>query len=125
MFFGIYLPNFGAETTPRLIADLVSEAEEVRCDGAFPLNSGGPFTQPPDTLREIRAYIDLHRQSQAPFDLVIIGSTPSDNPKAARKKLSVYQGSGLTLWMETLYRFRNSVDGMRQRIRQGPPRLEQ
>jgi hypothetical protein len=24
MFYGIYTPNFGAETTPRLLADLVA-----------------------------------------------------------------------------------------------------
>jgi alkanesulfonate monooxygenase SsuD/methylene tetrahydromethanopterin reductase-like flavin-dependent oxidoreductase (luciferase family) len=96
----------------------------ARWDGAFPLNSGGPFTPPPDTLREIRTYIEQHRQSQAPFDLVIMGTTPGNDPKAARKKLSGYAGTGLTWWMETLYRWRNSIEGMRQRIRQGPPRID-
>jgi hypothetical protein len=33
MFYGIYTPNFGAETTPRLLADLAAEAEEAGWDG--------------------------------------------------------------------------------------------
>ena len=93
-------------------------------DGCFPLNSGGPFTPPPDTLRAIRLYIEQHRQSQAPFDLVIMGFTPGKDPKAARKKLAGYAGTGLTWWLESLYRWRNSIEGMRQRIRQGPPRID-
>ncbi len=35
MFYGIYTPNFGAETTPLLLADLAAEAEEYGWDGFF------------------------------------------------------------------------------------------
>ncbi len=96
----------------------------ARWDGAFPLNSGGPYTPPPEILKEIWSYIQQHRQSGAPFDLVIMGTTPGDDPKAASKKLAGYAGTGLTWWMETLYRWRDSVDQMRRRIRQGPPCME-
>jgi alkanesulfonate monooxygenase SsuD/methylene tetrahydromethanopterin reductase-like flavin-dependent oxidoreductase (luciferase family) len=95
----------------------------ARWDGAFPLNSAGSYTPPPDMLREIRDYIQQHRSSGNPFDLVIMGTTPGDDPKAARKKLAAYTGSGLTWWMETLYRWRNSTEDMRRRIRQGPPQV--
>ncbi len=37
MFYGIYTPNFGAETTPCLLADLAAEAEEAGWDGFFAL----------------------------------------------------------------------------------------
>lgn len=96
----------------------------ARWDGAFPLNSDGPFTPPPAILPQIRSYIMQNRSSQAPFDLVIMGSTPGNDPKAARKKLASYADTGLTWWLETLYRWRNSADAMRQRIRQGPPRFD-
>jgi alkanesulfonate monooxygenase SsuD/methylene tetrahydromethanopterin reductase-like flavin-dependent oxidoreductase (luciferase family) len=95
----------------------------ARWDGAFPLNSAGSYTPPPDMLREIRDYIQQHRPSGNPFDLVIMGTTPGDDPKAARKKLAAYTDSGLTWWMETLYRWRNSIEDMRRRIRQGPPQV--
>jgi alkanesulfonate monooxygenase SsuD/methylene tetrahydromethanopterin reductase-like flavin-dependent oxidoreductase (luciferase family) len=96
----------------------------ARWDGAFPLNSGGPYTPPPDTLKEIHAYIEENRESGVPFDLVIMGATPGNDPKAARKRLSGYTGTGLTWWLESLFRWRNSIEGMRRRIRQGPPRIE-
>jgi alkanesulfonate monooxygenase SsuD/methylene tetrahydromethanopterin reductase-like flavin-dependent oxidoreductase (luciferase family) len=96
----------------------------ARWDGAFPINGDGPYTPPPDTLREIKAYIEEHRQDPAAFDLAITGVTPGNNLKAARKRLSGYTGTGLTWWLESLYRWRNSTDGMRNRIRQGPPRAD-
>jgi len=57
--------------------------------------------------------------------MVIMGTTPGNDPKAARKKLMAYNGTGLTWWLESLYRWRNSLEGMRMRIRQGPPRIDQ
>jgi alkanesulfonate monooxygenase SsuD/methylene tetrahydromethanopterin reductase-like flavin-dependent oxidoreductase (luciferase family) len=97
----------------------------ARWDGAFPLNSGGPFTPPPGTLKEIRSYIEQHRTPGTPFDLVIMGATPGGEPKAARKKLAAYTGTGLTWWLESLFRWRNSAADMRRRIRQGPPRIDE
>jgi alkanesulfonate monooxygenase SsuD/methylene tetrahydromethanopterin reductase-like flavin-dependent oxidoreductase (luciferase family) len=91
-------------------------------DGIFPL--GNPYTPTPDTVCEIRAYIDQHRQSPSPYDIVIMGGTPGNDAKAAHKRVAAYQGTGLTWWLESLFRWRNSIEGMRQRIRQGPPRLD-
>jgi alkanesulfonate monooxygenase SsuD/methylene tetrahydromethanopterin reductase-like flavin-dependent oxidoreductase (luciferase family) len=96
----------------------------ARWDGSFPLNSGGPYTPPPETLREIRAYIDDHRQHQGPFDMVIMGTTPGDDMKTGQRKLAKYAGTGLTWWLESLFRWRNSIESMRKRIRQGPPRID-
>lgn len=96
----------------------------ARWDGAFPINSGGPYTPPPDTVVKIRAYIEAHRQDQAPFDMVIMGTTPGNDPKNACKKIARYADTGLTWWMESLYRWRNSLEGMRRRVRQGPPRID-
>jgi len=56
--------------------------------------------------------------------LVIMGTTPGDDPKVACKKLAAYSGTGLTWWLESLFRWRNSIEAMRQRIRQGPPRMD-
>jgi alkanesulfonate monooxygenase SsuD/methylene tetrahydromethanopterin reductase-like flavin-dependent oxidoreductase (luciferase family) len=96
----------------------------ARWNGAFPINRDGPYTPPPDTLREIKGYLDEHRQEETPFDLVIMGATPGNDLKVARKKVSKYSDTGLTWWMESLFRWRNSTDGMRKRIQQGPPRAE-
>jgi hypothetical protein len=99
---------------------LAAEAEEAGWDRAFPLNAGEPITPPPDTLRDIHSYIEEHRQNQVPFDLVIMGTTAGNDPKAARKKVAGYAGTSLTWWLESVYRWRNSIEG----IRQGPPRID-
>jgi alkanesulfonate monooxygenase SsuD/methylene tetrahydromethanopterin reductase-like flavin-dependent oxidoreductase (luciferase family) len=97
----------------------------ARWDGAFPLNLRGPHTPPADTVKEIRNYIVQHRRSQSPFDMVIMGTTPGNDPKAARRRIASYEGTDLTWWLESLFRWRNSIEGMRQRIRQGPPRFSE
>jgi alkanesulfonate monooxygenase SsuD/methylene tetrahydromethanopterin reductase-like flavin-dependent oxidoreductase (luciferase family) len=94
----------------------------ARWDGSFPL--GNPFTPAPHTVQEIRAYIDRYRQNPAPYDIVIMGATPGNDPKAAHRRVAAYLGTGLTWWLESLFRWRNSIEGMRQRVRQGPPSLD-
>lgn len=54
----------------------------ARRDGAFPLKSGSKMTG--KDLREIRAYIEIHRESARHFDLVITGYTPGDDPPLPR-----------------------------------------
>lgn len=87
-------------------------------DGAFPLKKGGKMTG--KDLQDIRAYIAAHRTATTPFDLVMMGSTPGDDPAKARKIVAPYVVAGLTWWLESLYRQRNSYEAMLARIRQGP-----
>jgi hypothetical protein len=94
----------------------------VRWDGAFPLKTGG--TMRGKDLDEIRAYIEAHRTTSAPFDLVMMGYTPGDDPIKAREIVAPYARAGLTWWLESLYGQRNALDAMRERIRQGPPKIE-
>ena len=89
---------------------------------AFPLKSGSPM-QPKD-LHEIRTFINTYRTDNAPFDLVMMGYTPGDDPVKAQKNVEKYAKAGLTWWLESLFRMKNSVETMRTRIQQGPPRPE-
>ena len=75
-------------------------------------------------LEAIQAYIDLHRTTAAPYDLVMTGTTRGDDAPKARKIVSSLAAGGLTWWLEGLYTRRDSLDAMRERIRQGPPRIE-
>ena len=86
-------------------------------DGAFPLKRGGAMT--PRDLEEIQAYIQQHRTTTTPFDLVVTGRI--DSGKAA-KIIAAYEAAGLTWWLEILFGQRNSIKEIRQRIRQGPPK---
>ena len=91
----------------------------ARWDGAFPLKSGGKMTG--KDLREIRAYIEAHRESTGHFDLVMMGYTPGDDREKATKIIRPYISAGLTWWLESLFREKNSYSDMVSRIRQGPP----
>ena len=97
----------------------------ARWDGAFPLNSGGPFTPPPDNIagdpcitsqNTAKASNHLTWSSWAPL--------PETTQKPAGKSWLDMTGTGLTWWLESLFRWRNSIEAMRQRIRQGPPRKD-
>jgi len=53
----------------------------------------------------------------------MMGYTPGDDLAKARKMIAPYQAGGLTWWLESLFRVHDSNAAMRQRIRQGPPRV--
>ncbi|MBN9623764.1 MAG: LLM class flavin-dependent oxidoreductase, partial [Actinobacteria bacterium] len=67
----------------------------ARWDGVIPEMVGGD-TPEPRHVREIRAYIDEHRGSDAPFDIAIDGYT--DEPDPARTE--EYEAAGTTWWLE-------------------------
>jgi hypothetical protein len=96
----------------------------ARWDGVFPIKAraddSGTLT--PDEVRELVAYIRSHRESAAPFDVVIYGATPADDPARAAALVAPYAEAGLTWWQESLSGFRGPVELTRARIRQGPPR---
>lgn len=93
----------------------------ARWDGAFPMKSGSKMTG--KDLRGIRAYIEKYRESEERYDLVMMGYTPGDDPEKATKIIRPYIAAGLTWWLESLFRMKNSAESMRVRIQQGPPRI--
>jgi len=91
----------------------------ARWDGVVPLKQGG--LQPEDT-EQIVTFLKEHRSSDTPFDIIKIGMTPGDNKAKGSKVVTPYAAAGATWWLESLFTKRNSVEQMRQRIRQGPPK---
>ncbi len=87
-------------------------------DGVVPLKRGG--LQPVD-IEKIVAFLQEHRTSKAPFDIIKIGTTPEGSPAKRGKTVVPYAATGATWWLESLFTKRNSFEQMRQRIRQGPP----
>ncbi len=76
----------------------------------------------PGEIREIVAYINAHRETSDPFDIAASGETPADAQKGAAI-VQPYQEAGATWWIE-LEDSRGSFEAYRERIRQGPPRVE-
>jgi alkanesulfonate monooxygenase SsuD/methylene tetrahydromethanopterin reductase-like flavin-dependent oxidoreductase (luciferase family) len=104
----------------------------ARWDGVCPAKWGGTIT--PDEWRELLAYIEEYRTTDSPFDAVHSGATPGDNLTQASELVESYAKSGVTWWIEPVdpWRFGWSFEVpwdpeatilMRERIRQGPPKL--
>lgn len=74
----------------------------------------------PDELRAIRAYIGTHRADPSPFDVVIEGDTPGDDPHEAARIAAEWAEAGATWWLEAPWDA-GTEDDVRTRIRQGPP----
>src|SRR5215216_25313 len=104
----------------------------ARWDGVCPIKGGGSIT--PEEWRELLEYIQSHRNSSAPFDAVHSGATPGDDPGKAAELIQPYADAGVTWWIEPIdpWRFGWSYEVpwapeatvlIRERVRQGPPRL--
>jgi hypothetical protein len=77
----------------------------------------------PDDVREIIAYVRAHRDREAPFDVAIGGTTSGTDPARTAATMAQYAEAGLTWWHEGPGRLDASLEEVRARIRQGPPRL--
>lgn len=97
----------------------------ARYDGLLPAVVGGTAEDSgvtPENLREIAAWIAGHRETDRPFDLVVEGRTPSDDPAAAADMVAPWVEAGATWWLESAWTEPNGWDDLLARVRQGPPR---
>ena len=104
----------------------------ARWDGVCPIKWGDAIT--PEEWREVLAYIRKYRTSNEPFEAVHSGVTPGDDREQAAALVHPYLEAGVTWWIEPIdpWRFGWSFEVpwdpqatvlMRERVRQGPPRL--
>jgi alkanesulfonate monooxygenase SsuD/methylene tetrahydromethanopterin reductase-like flavin-dependent oxidoreductase (luciferase family) len=81
--------------------------------------TGEPLT--PADLHEAVAYVRSQRQDHAPFEVAFAGVTEAAE---AATVIPPYAQAGATWWLEGIWVERGSVQQMRERIRQGPPRID-
>jgi probable F420-dependent oxidoreductase len=91
----------------------------ARWDGVFPSSPHGNLTL--EELHDMRAFIRQHRPTDVPFDLMVGGDVPVDDPVKAREILTAYAAAGVTWWIEGIGEWRGDVDAMAAFIRGGPP----
>jgi hypothetical protein len=106
----------------------------LRWDGLLPnklSEDGSQAEVTREDIRAMRAYVDEHRAAAIPFDIVMEGETPGDDPATAAGIVGPFREAGATWWLESMWSPRvaregwpGAVEGARQRIRQGPPRVE-
>jgi hypothetical protein len=83
-------------------------------------------------IREMKAYIHEQRlqaginPADSPYDIVIGGTTPGEDPTRAVDVVRPYAEAGATWWLEavwkTFYAAPGDIEILRKRIKQGPPR---
>jgi alkanesulfonate monooxygenase SsuD/methylene tetrahydromethanopterin reductase-like flavin-dependent oxidoreductase (luciferase family) len=105
-----------------------SMARAMRWDGLLPsvLKPGaGAGQASPEELGRMAEYIQARRSDNTPYDIVVEGETPGDQPDKAREIIEPWQAAGATWWTETRWNVIRDADAVllvRQRIEQGPPR---
>lgn len=102
-----------------------STARALRWDGLLPnvRQADGTMGRPtPEDLAAIAAHVRAHREATTPFDLVVDGTTPADDPAAAAAEVRVWADAGATWWLEAPWGMPGGAEMLRRRIAAGPPR---
>ena len=81
--------------------------------------NGNPLT--PLEIQEALAYIKTQRTAASAFDVAFAGETPG-NVSDGAAIVQPFASAGVTWWLEGIWPERGSVEQMRERIRQGPPK---
>lgn len=91
-------------------------------EGVYPQRRGGALT--PEDYREILAFIQSQRAQThtGPFEVLTRGRTSGSDYAADAALVATYSAAGVTWWLEQ-FRPQHTLDQVRQRIRQGPPRV--
>jgi alkanesulfonate monooxygenase SsuD/methylene tetrahydromethanopterin reductase-like flavin-dependent oxidoreductase (luciferase family) len=93
----------------------------ARWDGVRPAKvNEAPLT--PDDLRAIIAYVQAHRASVEPFEVVMYGKTPAD-PKKGAKIVQPFREAGATWWVDGIGDYRGPYKKMKARIQSSPPKV--
>jgi alkanesulfonate monooxygenase SsuD/methylene tetrahydromethanopterin reductase-like flavin-dependent oxidoreductase (luciferase family) len=89
-------------------------------DGVYPQKSGHTLT--PEDLREVLAFIQAQRTQTTPFEALAYGRTSGSNIAQDAAHVAAFAQAGATWWLEH-FAPEQTVEQVRQRIGQGPPRL--
>jgi hypothetical protein len=100
----------------------------LRYDGLLPaiLGEDGKVrldTIIPSEILEMKQFIDTNRDQKNPFDIILEGQTPGDDPQKAGAIVSSYRDVGVTWWIEALWEIQE-IEDLLTRIKQGPPPME-
>ncbi|HBE29163.1 MAG TPA: LLM class flavin-dependent oxidoreductase [Ktedonobacter sp.] len=102
----------------------------LQWDGILPtkmLDNGSFAEMTPADIQALKTFSEHHRPGGTPFDIVMEGETPGDDPVAATALLQPLAQAGVTWWIESVWatpETTGGVEGMFKRIHQGPPRID-
>src|SRR5919199_5916748 len=94
----------------------------LRYDGGLPAAVGGGAEAPgvtPETIGEIKRYVEENREADGAFDIVWEGQTPGEDPGRADSIVRPFAEAGATWWIESMWTPPNQPEDLRVRIEQG------
>jgi hypothetical protein len=100
----------------------------LRYDGLIPNvmgEDGRPREINADDIRAMKTYVEAHRIATTPFDIIMEGETPGDQPQQALDIVSVWAEAGATWWIESRWSEPRTAEGFKavqRRVEQGPPK---
>lgn len=120
----IHKPNIpiwvvGAWPRPKSIA------RTLKYDGliaAIKPKGGGHDQVAAEDLRAVKAYVNENRKRNTPFDIILEGKTPGDEPQKARAQLQPLAEAGATWWIESIWD-EPDLGRLMKRLKQGPTPL--
>lgn len=89
-------------------------------DGVSP--NGRDHALTPQDFREMIAYMQEKRGDNTPFDVLITDRTTGFDKLKDRDTVAAFAEAGVTWWQEA-FNWNHSLEQVRWRIQQGPPRL--
>lgn len=93
---------------------------------ATKMEAKGSFAEmTPADLQVMKTFVETHRDQATPFEIVLSGESPADDPAAATAMLRALELAGVTWWLESLWAIPETpedVQEKKQRIQQGPAR---
>ncbi len=104
-----------------------SMSRALKFDGLLPTviePQKGARQATPQEVSQIKAYAAANRDDPTPFDIVVEGETPGDDPARAVEIVQPWSQAGATWWIEGLWSLTDAADGLARlhwRIEQGPP----
>jgi Luciferase-like monooxygenase len=97
----------------------------LRWDGLLPTKKDGSGNEmAPADIQAMKAFIDEQRSLTTPFDIVWEGETPGDDHGQAVSIVRPWVEAGITWWLEARWGEGVTLDDLRTRIAQGPPRID-
>jgi alkanesulfonate monooxygenase SsuD/methylene tetrahydromethanopterin reductase-like flavin-dependent oxidoreductase (luciferase family) len=94
----------------------------LRWDGIIPQKMSDESMTPAD-IQAIKTYVESTRTLTTPFEIIWEGETPGEDPVSASAIVSPWVDAGITWWMESRWSYSDLAE-VRERIKQGPPRVE-
>lgn len=99
-----------------------SMSRAAKWDGILPTMAGNAEIFP-ETIAEIKAWIEAHRDDDQPFDIVLEGVTDGNDAASTRDTLAPLADAGVTWWIESRWESTDTPEVLLEPVRQGPPKL--